>query len=186
MKNGKYYLGYRLRVFSTGALLLACVITGFIAGGCRSSRNMVQETETIEHNEFDTSEQDVSIYGAGNDCIYQRDTVQGSVGERGRIDIERDSTGRPVVIYWAINSNFSAEASTKMLETGIFTLRGSSNSSTNSGSVDSVNQKKEETTTEVKVGIPLESIIGLSIVALLIILYIGDYIYRLWKKRQEK
>lgn len=186
MKNGKYHLGYRLRALSNRAFICACVVAGLIAGGCRSSRNVVQESETIGHNEFNTSEKNESVHSAANDTICQRDTIKGGAGERGRIDIERDTAGRPVVILWTINSNFSAEASTETLKKGIFDLRGSSNNAEASGSVDSLTQKKEETTEEINVGIPLECLIGWSIVGLLILFYTGDYIYRLWKKRQEK
>lgn len=186
MKNGKYYLGYRLRALSNRAFLCACVVACLIAGGCRSSRNVVQESETIEHNEFNTSEKNESVHSEANDTICQRDTIKGGAGERGRIDIERDTAGRPVVILWAINSNFSAEASTETLKKGIFDLRGSSNNAEASGSVDSVTEKKEEITKEVKVGIPLECLIGWSIVILLILFYTGDYIYRIWKRKRKE
>lgn len=186
MKNGKYYLGYRLRSLSNRAFICACVVACLIAGGCRSSRNAVQESETIEHNEFNTSEKNESVHSEANDTICQRDTIKGGAGERGRIDIERDTAGRPVVILWAINSNFSAEASTETLKKGIFDLRGSTNNAEASGSVDSITEKKEETTEEINVGIPLEWLIGWSIVGIMILFYTGDYIYRLWKKREEK
>lgn len=186
MKNGKYYLGYRLRSLSNRAFLCACIVACLIVGGCRSSRSVVQESETVEHNEFSQSEANESVHSEANDTICQRDTIKGGAGERGRIDIERDTAGRPVVILWAINSNFSAEASTETLKKGIFDLRGSTNNAEASGSVDSLAQKKEETTEEINVGIPLECLIGWSIVGLLILFYTGDYIYRLWKKRQGK
>lgn len=186
MKNGKYYFGYRLRAFSTRTLVCACLVTGLLAGGCRSSRSVVQETETIEHIEFNTSEGNESVHSEANDSICQRDTIKSSAGERGRIDIERDTAGRPVVILWNVNTNFSAEASTETLKKGIFDLRGSSNNSEASGSVDSVTKEKEEVTKEVKVGIPLECLIGWSIVILLILFYAGDYIYRIWKRKRKE
>lgn len=186
MKNGKYNLGYRLRPLSNWAFLLACLITGSIVGGCRSSRSVVQEIETTEHRATESYDTNDSIFSEANDSICQRETIKGSSGERGRIDIERDTAGRPVVILWAVNSDFSAEASTESLGKGIFNLRSSSHHSEASDSVDSVTQKKEETTKEVKVGIPLECLIGWSIVAAMILFYTGDYIYRLWKKRKGK
>lgn len=184
--NGKYYIGNRLRSLANRTLLCACVIACLVAGGCRSSRSIVQETEAIEHHEYNDTEKNESFHGEANDTICQRDSIKGSAGERGRIDIERDSTGRPVVILWNVNSDFSAEASTETLGKGLFTLRATSNKSEASDSVDSVTQKKEETTKEVKVGIPLECLIGWSIVAAMILFYTGDYIYRLWKKRKGK
>lgn len=186
MKNGKSCLIHRFRPLSNRAFICACVVAGLIAGGCRSSRNVVQESETIEHNEFNTSEKNESVHSEANDSICQRDTIKSSAGERGRIDIERDTAGRPVVILWNVNTNFSAEASTETLKKGIFDLRGSSNNSEASGSVDSVTKEKEEVTKEVKVGIPLECLIGWSIVILLILFYAGDYIYRIWKRKRKE
>lgn len=186
MKHGKYYFGHRLRAFSTRALLCACLVACLIAGGCRSSRNLVQETDTIEHIEFNASEGNESVHSEANDSICQRDSIKSSAGERGRIDIERDTAGRPVVILWNVNGNFSAQASTEKIEKGFFKLRGSSNNSEASGSMDSVTKKKEEVTKEVKVGIPLECLIGWGIVLLLILFYTGDYIYRLWKRKRNE
>ena len=186
MKHGKYNFGYRLRALSTRTLFCACLVACLIAGGCRSSRNVVQESETIEHNEFNTSEKNESVHSEANDTICQRDTIKGDAVEHGRIDIKRDTAGRPVVILWNVNTNFSAEASTEKIETGLFDLRRKSNNSEDSGSVDSVTKKKEEVTKEVKVGIPLECLIGWSIVALLIIFYTGDYIYRLWQRKRKE
>lgn len=150
---------------------------------------MVQETETVEHNEFSTFEKNESVYSEANDSICQRDTIKGDTRERGRIDIERDTAGRPVVILWAINSNFSAEASTEILEKGIFDLRGSSSSARNSGDVDSVSKKKEEAQEEINPAIPLEYLIGSSLL-LLVIFYailvkIGDYLWP-WLKNLRK
>lgn len=186
MKNGKYNIGNRLHALSNLAFFCACVVAGLIAGGCRSSRSMVQETETIAHNEFNTSEKDESVHSEANDTICQRDSIKGSAVERGRIDIERDSTGRPVVIIWAINSDFSAEATTETLEKGIFDLRGSSNHAEASGSMDSVTEKKEEAAQEVKVGISLECLVACIIIVITIVFYAGEYIYRLWKKKQGR
>lgn len=186
MKNGKYYIGNRLRSLANRTLLCACVIAGLVAGGCRSSRSVVQETETVEHQYSESHEINDSISIASGGTICQRDTIKGYAGERGRIDIERDSTGRPTVILWNVNTDFSTEAATETLGKGLFTLRGSSNDTETSGSVDSVTQKEEEVKEEVKVGIPLECLIGWSIVAALILFYTGNYIYRLWKKRKGK
>lgn len=185
MKNGKYYLDYRLRSLTTG-FLCACVVTCLIAGGCRSSRNVVQKSETTEHKEFSAYEKNDSVRGESSDTICQRDTVKGSSGECGRIDIERDTAGRPVVILWKINSDFSAEASSETLKKGLFDLRGASGSTQTSGTVDSVAQTKEETTQEVKAGFPLECLIGWGIVAFLVIYYTSDLIYRIWKRKQTK
>ncbi|OKY84248.1 MAG: hypothetical protein BHV69_09470 [Bacteroidales bacterium 52_46] len=189
MNNGEYYLGCRLRALSNRAFICACVVAGLIAGGCRSSRNVVQESETIEHNEFNTSEKNESVHSEANDSICQRDTIKGGAGECGRIDIERDTAGRPVVILWEINSNFSAEVSTETLKKSIFDLRGSSDNAETSGSVDSVTQKKEEAKTDVKIGIPLGSIIGWGLVAMVVIYLMYGFITEImlpWINRLKK
>lgn len=186
MKNGKYNLGSRSHISLRCAALFYSLIACLLIGGCRSSRNLVQETDTIEHIEFNSSEGNESIHSEATDSICQQDSIKGSAGERGRIDIERDSAGLPVVIVWNVQTDFSAEASTEKIETGLFDLRRKSNNAEASGSVDSVTKKKEEITKEVNAGIPLECLIGWSIVALLILLYTGDYIYRLWKRRRKE
>ena len=106
MKNGKYYLGYRVRSLSNRAFICACVVACLITGGCRSSRNVVQESETIEHNEFNTSEKNESVHSEANDTICQRDTIKGDAVEHGRIDIKRDTAGRPVVILGTLTLTF--------------------------------------------------------------------------------
>lgn len=186
MKNGKYNLGSRSHISLRCAALFYSLIACLLIGGCRSSRSVVQETETIEHIEFNTSEGNESVHSEASDSICQQDTIKSSAGERGRIDIRRDTAGRPVVILWTVNTNFSAEASTETLKKGIFDLRGSSNNAEASGSVDSVTKEKEETTEEINVGIPLECLIGGSIVVLLILFYAGDYIYRRWKRKRKE
>lgn len=175
MKNGKYCLGHRLCSLANQTLLCACVIAGLATGGCRSSRSVVQETETVEHHEYNASEKNESFHGEASDSIHQRDSVKGSAGERGRIDIERDSTGRPVLILWSLYSDFKAEAATETLGKGLFTLRGSSFSSETSGSVDSLTEKKEEATEEIEAGLPLKRLITSGLAAL-ILFYL---IYRL-------
>lgn len=186
MKNGKYYLGYRVRSLSNRAFICACVVACLITGGCRSSRNVVQESETIEHNEFNTSEKNESVHSEANDTICQRDTIKGDAVEHGRIDIKRDTADRPVVILWNVNTNFSAEASTEKTENGFSMLRRSSNNSEASGSEASVTKEKEETTQDVNIGIPLGDLIIWSIAVLLILFYIGYHIYRPWKKKLGK
>lgn len=186
MKNGKYYIANRLRSLASRTLLCACVIAGLVAGGCRSSRSVVQETETVEHQYSESHDTNDSIFIASGDTVCQRDSITGSAGERGRIEIERDSTGRPVVILWNVNSDFSAEAAMETLGKGLFTLRATSNNSEASDSVDSLTKKKEEIKKDVKVGIPLEEILAVIIIASLILFYTGDYIYRLWKKKKGK
>ena len=186
MKNGKSCLSHRLRALSNRAFICACVVACLIAGGCRSSRNVVQESETIEHNEFNTSEKNESVHSEANDTICQRDTVKGGAGERGRIDIERDTAGRPVVILWNVNTNFSAEASMETLKKGIFDLRGSSNNTRASGSVDSITQKKEEVTQEVDVSPSVGLVVLWCVCGVLFLNCLRLELSELWRKKRGK
>lgn len=186
MKNGKSCLIHRFRPLSNRAFICACVVAGLIAGGCRSSRNVVQESETIEHNEFNTSEKNESVHSEANDSICQRDTIKGGAGERGRIDIERDTAGRPVVILWNVNTDFSAEASMETLKKGIFDLRGSSNNTEASGSVDSVSKEKEEITQEVDVSPPIGKVVFWCVCGVLFLNYLRIELSELWRKKQGK
>ena len=167
--NGKSYIGYRLRSLSNWAILLACLVTGSITGGCRSSRNVVEETTAVEHHNSESYDANDSISVAASDSICRRETNRATAGERGRIDIERDSTGRPVVIFWAVNSDFSGYTEALSRETGLFTLRGSSSVAQSSDAVDSLTEKTEETKEEVNPAIPLESLIGSGLLLLVII-----------------
>ena len=142
--DGKYHHSNRLRAFASWALILIGVATGAVAGGCRSSRNAVEESTEIEHSKFDISEQKDSVHSETNDSIYQRDTTKGCAGERGRIDIERDTAGRPVAIYWFRHFNFNGFGESLQTAKTLFTLRSASNSSNNSGAVDSITKKRKK------------------------------------------
>lgn len=186
MNNGKFCLSHRVRPLSNRAFICACIVAGLITGGCRSSRNVVQESETIEHNEFNTSEKNESVHSEANDSICQRDTIKGGAGERGRIDIERDTAGRPVVILWNVNTDFSAEASMETLKKGVFDLRGSSNNTEASGSVDSVTKEKEEVTQEVDVSAPVGLVVLWCVCGVLLLICLRLELSKLWRKKQEK
>lgn len=184
--DGKYHHGNRVRAFASWALLLIGVATGAVSGGCRSSRNAVEESTTIEHNKFDTSEQKDSVHSETNDSIYQRDTIKGCAGERGRIDIERDTAGRPVSIYWFRYFGFNGFGESLQTTKNLFTLRSASNSSNNTGAVDSITKKKEETQEEVNPTIPVESLVGagvkLLVIFCVIFVLIRDYLLPWIKK----
>lgn len=189
MNHGKYNLAYRLRTFTAGASFLACLVACVVAGGCRSSRNMVQESTTVEHSEFNTSEENKSVHSEADDSIYQREAISGSSGERGRIDIERDSAGRPIVILWTFNSNFLSENYSDTFRKNLFTFRGSSGSAQSSGAVDSVTEKKEETQEEINASISLDSLIGSGLLSLVIMyvvyVLIADHLWP-WIKNRKR
>lgn len=165
--NEKYYAGAQLRALSMCVFLLACIS----AVSCRSSRNTDSQTATAGHNELSETKQTDSIQGEQRNSIHQRGENRERVEDRGRVDIERDSAGRPTVIYWFRNFDFESSEETFQNAEDIFTLRSSSESSDSSATTDSVSQKKEKTQTEVNATLPIETFIGLGII-LPVILYV--------------
>lgn len=165
--NEKIYPGFQLRVLSMCAVFLACISTI----SCRSSRNTVGQTATVEHLELTETKQTDSIQGGQRNSLYQRGENRERVEDRGRVDIERDSAGRPTVVYWSRNFDFEGFEETFQGAEDIFTLRSYSEGSDSSASADSVSQKKEETQTEVNATLPIETFIGLGII-LPVILYV--------------
>lgn len=188
-KNGKSSRRNYLRAFSAWALLCCCLISGIALCGCRSSRNTIQETTTVEHTEFTISEQSDTTTSEQTDSAYRRETDRADSGQRGVLSIERDSAGRPVFISWDIYSHISLDSKTMETQAGIFTLRNTSNNTKHCGSMDSNTQKTEETKTEISPSIPLETLFGAGIV-LLVILYLIyiliDDILIPWIKKRKK
>ena len=165
--NEKYNPGCKLRALSICAVFLACISTI----SCRSSRSTVGQTATVEHLGLSKTKQTDSIQGEQRNSLYQRGENRERVEDRGRVDIERDSAGRPTVIYWFRNFDFEGFEETFQGAEDIFTLRSSSERSDSSATADSVSQKKEETQTEVNATLPIETFIGLGII-LPVILYV--------------
>lgn len=187
--HGKYNVVNRLHPLTTWAVVIAGLLICLVTGSCRSSRNLVQETTSTEHCEADTTEQALSFHAGESDSLYQREAVRGGSGDSGRIDIERDSAGRPVTIIWYHDFRFEGFGENLQNTQALFTFSGHSGTSKTSGTVDSVTEKKEETSEEINASISLENIIGSSLVILVIVyliyIFISDqFIPWLKKKRQ--
>lgn len=169
------------------ALSLALLLEGVAALETwfrnRRQSNITSSTLPKKTNQFTARQMIVS---EANDSICQRDTIKGGAGERGRIDIERDTAGRPVVILWNVNTDFSAEASMETLKKGVFDLRGSSNNTEASGSVDSVTKEKEEVTQEVDVSAPVGLVVLWCVCGVLLLICLRLELSKLWRKKQEK
>lgn len=186
MKHGKYNFGYRLRALSTRTLFCACLVACLIAGGCRSSRNSVEETHREVHTAVKDGFTTDTLNATATTRETQTDTATVRADERAVICLKRDSAGRVVEIRTERSAKVNANVSRKTDRDRWFYGLNATRSSEASGSVDSVTKKKEEITKEVNVGIPLECLIGWSIVALLILFYTRDYIYRIWKRRRKE
>lgn len=186
MKHGiSYKVGVkRRRSLLCGLLCLSVILVSLAA--CRSSRNTVEETHREVHTAVSEVNQNDTLQSAATARQEQTDTAELRADERAVIKLTRDSVGRIIEIHSARSAKVNANTKRKSERDRWFYGLNATRYSEASDSVDSVTQKKEETTKEVKVGIPLECLIGWSIIAALILFYTGDYIYRLWEKRKGK
>lgn len=186
MKHGiSYKVGVkRRRSLLCGLLCLSVILVSLAA--CRSSRNTVEETHREVHTVVSEVNQNDTLQSTATSRQEQTDTAELRADERAVIKLTRDSVGRIIEIHSTRSAKVNANTKRKSERDRWFYGLNATRYSEASDSVDSVTQKKEETTKEVKVGIPLECLIGWSIVAALILFYTGDYIYRLWKKKKGK
>lgn len=186
MKHGiSYKVGVkRLHALLCGLLCLSVVLVSL--AGCRSSRNTVEETHREVHTTVSEVNKNDTLQSAATARQEQTDTAELRADERAVIKLTRDSVGRIIEIHSTRSAKVYANNKRKSERDRWFYGLNATRYSEAAGSVDSVTQKKEETTKEVKVGIPLECLIGWSIIAFLILFYTGDYIYRLWKKKKGK
>lgn len=162
--NGRHNLGNL-------ASLFICLFSCLLAGGCRSSRNSVEETHGQIHATVKESFVTDTLHAAATTDKTKTDSASLQGTECGRLNIERDSGGRPVVIYWFRHFDFQGFGESVQNSGTVFSLCGSSNRFKSSGTVDFVTEEKEETTEEINTAIPLESLVG-SGIFLLVVAYI--------------
>lgn len=174
----------RLYALLCGLLCLSVVLVSLAA--CRSSRNTVEETHREVHTAVSEVNKNDTLQSAATARQEQTDTAELRADERAVIKLTRDSVGRIIEIHSTRSAKVNANTKRKSERDRWFYGLNATRYSEATGSVDSLAKKKEEVKEEVKVGIPLECLIGWSIVAALILFYTGDYIYRLWKKRKGK
>lgn len=178
-KSGVHRLG---RVF-LGIVCVCCVCLSLAA--CRSHRNVVEETRKEVHESVGrTVDRDTlqrAIEAVGRDTA----TAKASADVFFHAVIDRDSAGRVVEISASGKSNVQQTSHRETESSGRVDQVKASHSAETAGTVDTVDQKKEEVTEDVDAGIPLECRIGWTIVAALIIFYTGDLIFRQWKKKRQ-
>lgn len=170
MKHGDKVLCHLSRLL----LLMALVLVGSAFNSCKSSRNMVEETRTEFHYSGRDSTRVDSILMEGNERSSQGDTTSVSADLHGSIEIKRDTVGRPIKITWTRSSLvWTLSKRDKEAQNWFYGLNAARRSES-SGTVDSVNEKTEETTEEISTTISLENIIGpgLLCLALLYLIYL--------------
>ena len=184
MKNDRFYkTGIRClhSMFCCGVFLL-CVLVSL--AGCRTSRSSVEETNRETHTAIQKVSTADSLNFASAAGEERGDSTRVQAREHTDIELTRDSDGRIIRILTTNWLDFKSNWKSSTKGGYYFNGHSASQSSETSGSEDSVTKKKEEVTKEINTGMPLDHLIGMTIVALLIVGYAGDYIYKLWKRKQ--
>lgn len=186
--NGKFNRRYRLCPLTGCFLFLYCLIAGLSLCGCRSTRNTVEEARgeihtTVAENNTATTD---TLHTATTAHEEQTDTAEVRADQHSTIKIQRDSVGRIIEIVAKRSGKVSANTKHHTERDRWFYGLNATRHSEASGSVDSFAQTKKEEKKDYKFGPSLETGVGLTILAVVILLYIGDYIVRLWRKKKGK
>lgn len=173
--------------------VLALVVLIIIANtftSCKSYRKAVEETRTEFHYTGQDSTRVDSVLIGGNERSSERDTANISTDMRGTVEIKRDSVGRPRFIYWTFAGDFSTLSKRDKEAQNWFYGLNASRHSESSGTVDSINEKTEETTEKVNTAISLEHIIGPGLLGLvflyLIYLFFSDVVWPWIKQKHSR
>lgn len=162
---------YRVSSSRAGVVFLSGVILCVMCVGCRSSRSISQISTTERHEVFDNTSATDSLDLTGS--VEEADTAAVNINENSNdtIKIERDEAGRPVLIVWHHNANLLGTFGSSKIYDLAFTGFHTSGRNKSTGTVDDLDQKKEESKTEIDPALPLEKIIG-PIILGLVILYV--------------
>ncbi len=150
-------------------LVCACFLPALC--GCRSSHKAVRFSTTVSAEAFTNSAFTDSVATGQSDSVYQRSVSREDSRDTGSIRINRDSAGRPILIFWSRELyNTNLEAFVKGSET-LFSLRGFEGRSSKSGTTDSVAQEEEEAQEVVDAGGSLKEVV-LKVVLLGVLLFL--------------
>ncbi len=186
MKNG---ISYKIRLdgcHDTVCCTMCILVILVSLAACRSSRNVVEKTHGEIHATFKETAETDTVRATTATSETHTDSINSRADEQGSVTIHRDSAGRAVRINWRIRADFEKIKRAVSAQNLRLYESKESRSSENSENVDYVDTKKEEISEEIDTSIPLECLIGWSIVALLILFYTGDYIYRIWKRKRKE
>lgn len=179
MKNG---IPCKNGALGTGHLL--CVLYLFVGmvslAACRSSRTSLEMGRSEEHaavNEI------VSVGTVGNTAAASEeraDTAAVRADDNSVFTISRDSAGRITQVVASRFTRIVSSGRSRIDRDRWFYGLNATRCSEASAQVDSVVEKKTEAASAAEVRVPLMVRVGWCLVALVIIFYIADYIYRRW------
>lgn len=151
------------------AIVFYCVALCFLCVCCRTTRSVSQSSTTERHEVFDNKTASDTLDLTGS--VVQSDTASVSINETSNdtIKIQRDEAGRPILIIWNHDANLLGAFKNSKLSNLDFTGFHTSGRNKSTGTVDDLDQKKEESKTEIDPSLPLEKIIGLILIGLAIL-----------------
>lgn len=163
---------------------LICICVGILSG-CRSTKKVIEETTIQEVSESSADSTFNTAATTEKTTETRADSSNVRADERGRVEIERDSAGRPIVVIWNYDWHLQGTNTLQTEKGKWFNGLNTSYHSEASRKTDTDTKKKKETETEMDTSIPLEFRIGWTIVLLLIIFYTADAIWRKIKKSRQ-
>ncbi len=173
------------------ALFVLCLVglCSGLFGACRSTKEATEETTMQAVSAYSADSAFNAAVTAEKTAENRTDSSDVRADERGRVEIERDSAGRPTLIVWNLDWHIRGK-NTLQTETGrrLYGLNASRHSEA-SGKTDTDTKKTKETKTEVDTSMPLETLVGAAIFgfAVLYIIYviIVDHVCPWIKQRRQ-
>lgn len=182
MKNG-YNLFTSGHLASVLHLFLCVALSLCLLPSCRSHRNVVAESYKEEITTIQETNCTDSVRADYVSNRERTDSNEYSSEELTQIIINRDEDGRVIGISGTRRKKAKGVAKSVENREAQLGYVADSQSSEASDSVATIDKVKKEASQEVKAGRNLEFIIGMSIVVAMILAYLGDYLYRLWKRK---
>jgi len=173
------------------AYVLVCIAAACfgILFGCRSTKGAVEETTIQEVSESSADSTFNAAATAEKTKETRADSSNVRADERGRVEIERDSAGRPTVIIWNYDWRLHGANTMQTEKCKWFYGLNATRHSEASGKTDTDTKKKKETKTEVDPSIPLETLIGTALLGftVLYVIYviIADHVWPWIKNRRQ-
>lgn len=129
-------------------IVTLCLMVFMVVGSCHTTKETVEASSIQAH--FSASQDSTINIINGFDKLDSsaRDENHALSDEHGTIKIERDSAGRPEVIYWQISNKFRADRLFQsQLDKNFFSVNETLQSNTHSGSDIQQEKVKDKTTT---------------------------------------
>ncbi len=174
--------------YNRAPLLLLCAIIWL--PGCKSTRQTIETAQVRESTYYSDSVRVDSFVQLDSAGTERQDTTEATATSSGVVLVERDSDGRPERIAWTVTQTLSTLTRQNAREESRLYELDATLHKESSEAVDSVSEKKEETTEEINTAISLESIIGPGLIALvflyLIYVLFADVIWPWIKQKRNR